>query len=238
MKPRILLVEDDPTSRVFLQAATESLPAQVETAGSVADALAIATCVSCALWLIDAQLPDGSGASLLRQLRGQGLHTPAIAHTASHERAAHEALLASGFAATIAKPLPTADWQAAIRQVLGGRGPLPPERAAPATADRGEAPAWDEAHALAALGGDAAHVSALRALFLAELPSTRDAVVSAALRGDVAGMCDQLHRLRAGCGFVGALRLQRAAEQLQAAPGSETALHGFLGAVQDILSPD
>ena len=38
MNPRILLVEDDPTSRAFLQAATEALPACVDVAATMADA--------------------------------------------------------------------------------------------------------------------------------------------------------------------------------------------------------
>src|SRR5690606_33004214 len=71
MNPRILLVEDDPTSRAFLQAATEALPAVVDIAGSVAEALALATRHAHALWLIDAHLPDGSGSELLRVLRDQ-----------------------------------------------------------------------------------------------------------------------------------------------------------------------
>ena len=83
MNPRILLVEDDPTSRAFLQAATESLPAHVDSAVTVAEALALAARHDYALWLIDANLPDGSGSGLLARLRAQAPSVPAIAHTAS-----------------------------------------------------------------------------------------------------------------------------------------------------------
>src|SRR5690606_18550469 len=118
MNPRILLVEDDPTSRAFLQAATESLPAMVDAAASMAEALALATAHPHALWLFDARLPDGSGSELLARLRARGLQTPAIAHTASREQDEHAALLAAGFATTVTKPLPADAWLAAIRRVL------------------------------------------------------------------------------------------------------------------------
>lgn len=38
-QPRVLLVEDDPISRGFLQAVLESLPAQVDWADSLSSAL-------------------------------------------------------------------------------------------------------------------------------------------------------------------------------------------------------
>ena len=94
MNPWILLVEDDPTSRAFLQAATEALPARVDTAASVAEALALACANDYALWLVDANLLDGSGIELLAKLRGRGFSTPAVAHTASREAGDHRALRA------------------------------------------------------------------------------------------------------------------------------------------------
>lgn len=237
MNPRILLVEDDPTSRTFLLAATEALPALVDLAGSVAEARELATRHAHALWLIDAHLPDGSGSELLRELRERGLSTPAIAHTASRERAEHAALLAAGFDSTLAKPLPAGAWTDALRLALadeGGAEVVAAEGETPA--DARDMPVWDQAQALAALAGDAGNVAALRALFIAELPATRDAVASAASRGDVGALNGTLHRLRAGCGFVGAARLDAAAVRLREAPASDAALQGFLTAVQDTLS--
>jgi len=239
MSPRILLVEDDPTSRAFLHAATELLPARVDAAASLAEAMALAGRHDYALWLIDARLPDGSGSALLARLRALGATTPAIAHTASRERGEHEALLAAGFIATITKPLPGGAWQAAIRAVLdpSGAAGTPP---ATATRDGGEnapaIPVWDEAAALAALGGNAGNVAALRRLFTDELPGARDALVQAARTRDVGAMRDQLHRLRASCGFVGAARLDAAASGLRDAPLSDAALQAFLDAAQDTLS--
>ena len=44
---RLLLVEDDPTSRGFLRAAAAALPAHVDVAGSVADARVMAEVIIC-----------------------------------------------------------------------------------------------------------------------------------------------------------------------------------------------
>lgn len=237
MKPRILLVEDDPTSRAFLVAATERLPAEVDAAGSMAAAVELATRHAHALWLIDAHLPDGSGGELLRRLRGLGLSTPALAHTASRDRDEHDVLLVAGFASSLAKPLPADAWADAVRHALARSSPARPAGTDGTVTARDALATWDDAQALAALGGSPANVAALRELFLAELPGTRDAVAAAAKAGDARAMRDALHRLRAGCGFVGAARLQAATTELHAAPLSGPALQAFLDALQDALSP-
>ena len=237
MNPRILLVEDDPTSRAFLLAATRALPAEVDVAADMAGAIALATTHAHALWLFDARLPDGSGAALLQALRDRGLATPAIAHTAAREAAEHDALLAAGFIATLAKPLPASEWTAALRRTLGAGGSVGAAEEAGSYAEPSQIPVWDEAQALAALGGKPENVVALRTLFVAELPAARDAVAAAAARGDEGALRDVLHRLRSGCGFVGAARLLEAGVRLHAAPDSQAALRAFLDAAQETLSP-
>ena len=95
MKPRILLVEDDAVSRAFLTEAAEGLPARVEAVDSCVAARSRVQQVAFDLWLIDANLPDGSGAGLLAELRRSEANTPALAHTASRDPADHDALLAA-----------------------------------------------------------------------------------------------------------------------------------------------
>ena len=239
MNPRILLVEDDPTSRAFLQAATESLPAMVDAAASMAEALALAITHPHALWLFDARLPEGSGSELLARLRARGLQTPAIAHTASREQDEHAALLAAGFATTITKPLPADAWLAAIRRVLEPRDDGDTDDAAHRVRQPAAGyhlPVWDDAQALSALAGSAGNVAAMRGLFIAELAAARDAVATAAATGDAAAMRSSLHRLEVGCGFVGAARMGAAVSRLHSAPDSDDALRAFRDAVQDTLS--
>jgi DNA-binding response OmpR family regulator len=235
MTTKILLVEDDPTTRAFLAAAAAGLPADVDAADCCAAALALASCRDHDLLLIDANLPDGDGASLLAALRARGLQAPALAHTAAQERGTLDALRSAGFVDVLVKPVPAATLQAAIRDVLRIRG-LRVADADDGGIDGRDAAIWDNATALAALSGQQAHVDALRALFVGELPETRDRVRAAASVGDVDALRASLHRLRASCGFVGAARLAAAVNGLQETPHSIEALAHFLDAAQDTLS--
>ena len=231
--PRVLLVEDDSASRMFLAGALEAVPATVVATGTVAEARRrVADLPAFDLWLVDANLPDGTGAGLLRELRALDRATPALAHTASHERDALDALLAAGFAEVLVKPLSAAVLQANVRRVLGLAGTVrvaePPPRC-------GKLPVWDDAAAATAIGGEPAHVAALRALFLAELPKQRAGVLDALDRGDTATAAAELHRLQAGCGFTGAARLGAAVDALRARMDSGEARAGFAHAAQDAL---
>lgn len=232
MKPRLLLVEDDPTSRAFLAAALAALPAHVDTAEDCAQARSQARRTGYDLWLIDAHLPDGRGGDLLADLRADSPDVAALAHTAAREAAVHDALRAAGFAEVLVKPLSAAMLQGAVRRLLG----LPDASIAtatdePATAD---APVWDDAAALSALNGERAHVDALRALFRDELPAVRAAIHNAIARDDRDALRAALHRLDASCGFVGAARLASAVRALRAGADRHAALARFDRAVDEL----
>lgn len=233
MKPRLLLVEDDPTSRAFLTAAAEAVPAEVDAADSMASAVTLASSREYALWLFDARLPDGSGADLLARLRAQGLSTPALAHTASRDENEHAALTRAGFLATLVKPLAADELRAAITGALGYADVPARPQAAPVR----EPLPWDDEAALKAMNGNREHVASLRVLFLAELPKQRDAVLAALQGDDPTAARDLLHRLKASCGFVGAPRLKSAAERLDMAPHDPLHVTAFSDAVQQTLAP-
>ena len=218
--PCLLLVEDDPVSAAFLRDAAAALPARVVGAGTLAEAMAEATATRFDLWLVDANLPDGRGEALLQALRARGDAPPALAHTAAADAPMRERLLAAGFADVLCKPIGVPDLHAALRLHLPGTL---------------GAPIWDDEAARASLGGEQAHVDALRALFLQELPGQRERIRAAAATGDPAAMRDELHRLVASCGFVGAARLAEAVRALQAAPGDAEQLQRFDVAAGDLL---
>jgi CheY-like chemotaxis protein/HPt (histidine-containing phosphotransfer) domain-containing protein len=209
MTPRILLVEDDPTTHEFMRVALEALPATVLGARSQAEALALTEVFD--LCLVDANLPDGRGEDLLRQLRERQPELPALAHTADHSPGLHAALCEAGFAAVVVKPVSAANLRQAVMGVLEIREPLPP---AAVRACSNDLPVWDDATALAALGGNPTHLQTLRDLFLKELDAQAAAITSALAGSDWAAAHQQLHRLRASTGFVGAARLQAAAHTL------------------------
>jgi len=231
-KPRLLLVEDDPVSRHFLCTAAEGLPAQVDAVDTIAAAIALAADHTHDLWLFDANLPDGSGIELLQRLRDTDWETPALAHTASRDRAELDGLIAAGFSDVLVKPLTAIAWQSAIRRALGAMV----DTSSIESRHCGKLPLWDEDAALAALNGNREHVVALRYLFLAELPAQRDAVLAALRQQEHAAVRDMLHRLKASCGFVGALRLLAAVNTLDAAPCDPLHASLFYDAVEDTLA--
>ncbi|HLM53835.1 MAG TPA: response regulator [Pseudoxanthomonas sp.] len=213
MKPTLLLVEDDPVSGRFLAAALEALPAAVEVTRSVADAIAAAGPHD--LWLLDANLPDGSGIELLARLRERHPRVPALAHTADDSPSLKSRLLASGFAAVLVKPLTAVVLQRAVRQALELDSAPEPDAGC---GSPDETPLWDDAVALAALNGNANHLQTLRDLFLQELERQHSIVFTALASRDFDQARHQLHQMRASSGFVGAMRLQRVATLLERSP--------------------
>lgn len=205
MNPRLLLLEDDPVSAAALAAGLAALPATVDHAATLAEAEGLARAGGHALWLFDLQLPDGRGEALLAGLRAAGLATPALALSAD------DGAVAPGFLRVLSKPI---ELVALRRAVLGV---LPP----------GALPPWDEAAGLAAVAGQPAALAQLRALFLAELPAQQQEVAAHCAAGAHEPARAVLHRLKASCGFVGALPLLAAVRALHAAPGDAGALAAF-----------
>lgn len=235
--PRILLLEDDPVSAAFLSAAIESLPAQVDAAGTLAEARTLASAHAHDLWLFDANLPDGRGADLLAELRGRDIAVTALAHTADARRDELDALIDAGFEEVLQKPLSVAQLQGAILRFCGNGGPADADSSRQDPAARcGKLPVWDDDAALRALNGHRAHVDAMRALFAQELPPVSLRVSVALASRDTTALRDELHKLRASCGFVGAARLGGAVVILRDAPASADAATQFEAALQDTLS--
>ena len=231
MKPRLLLVEDDAVSRAFLAAALEAMPARVDLAETVAEALTRENGHD--LWLLDANLPDGSGVALLSQLRRRSASTPALAHTADDTPALRAQLIEAGFAAVLVKPLSAARLQEHARAWLGM---ATAECADAKSASSADLPLWDEATALAALKGNREHVATLRSMFLGELPRQRNAIFDSLQTQDHAGARRELHQLKASSGFVGALRLNAAAARLERALTDRDAFAEFDSTLNETLS--
>lgn len=208
-QPRALLVEDDPVSAAFLEAALRRVPLDVDIAYDCAQARRLAAASAHDVWLMDANLPDGRGDALLRELRAGRAATPAIAHTAAREADEHERLLSAGFLEVLVKPLSTSEIVAAARMALGRRANV-----RPGLASKSDRPLWDDAQALDALLGERAHLDALRGLFRTELATMAASLRAAVDESDHAGLRSLLHRLRASCGFVGAARLGDEAARL------------------------
>lgn len=234
--PRLLLLEDDPVSAAFLATALAALPAHVDAAASLAEAEPLRD-AGHALWLFDANLPDGTGSGLLARWRAQGLATPALAHTADARNGERDALIEAGFAGVILKPLTVAQLQDAVKQALEGSETTAAKTNGARHDDDGCAasPIWDDAVALRALNGNAALVDTMRGLFLGELPAVRMHIADALSQADADAVRAELHKLQASCGFVGASRVLVAMMALRDAPLSREAFARFEDAVDGTL---
>jgi hypothetical protein len=115
-------------------------------------------------------------------------------------------LATAGFCEVLQKPIGANVLLTAIRRLAAETGSVGTTASA----------RWDEAQALAAVGGNAESARALRNMFLAELPGQVQCVRTAFAVGDHATVRDQLHRLKASCGFVGAGGLLFAVNRLSA----------------------
>jgi DNA-binding response OmpR family regulator len=234
-EPFLLLVEDDETSAAFLSEALALLPARVEHAGDIARARELVARGAHDLWLVDAHLPDGDGLDCLRALRALR-PVRALAITAGAPPAQLEALCAGGFEEVLMKPVSIALLQATVRRLLRIDAPaarVAEERVLPSG---GKLPVWEQQRALAAIGGNPEALLKLRALFLGELPGHREQLAQAQARGDALAVGALLHKMRAGCGFVGAARLEQAVESLSTRPLDAAALAALGHAAEDTLA--
>lgn len=232
--PRLLVVEDDPISRSFLEDALSALPAEVDTAADIVGALVLARRNDYALWLVDAHLPDGDGLECLRELRRLA-QTPALAVTAGVGREELDDLCAGGFLEVMLKPVSVSVLQASVRRLLRRAEARVREPQA-----QGKLPIWDEGRALAALGGNREALDKLRRMFQAEIPLLREQAGEARAARDSVALRAVLHKLKASCGFVGASRLLQAVNTLFDAPLDAQPWEDFEHAAADALawSPD
>lgn len=217
----ILLLEDDPPTRLFLHEALRALPAQVHDTGTLAQAEAAIDGTPFDVWLFDANLPDGHSADLLARLRLAGAHCPAIALTADNDANTAAMLHGAGFAWVLNKPVSVADLLRAVRELL----PLS------ATADN----VWNHRHALAAAGGVESTRAALNALFLQELPDLQQQIIAALAHGQHTQAAGLLHRLKGSCALVGAETLRDAVFALARDPGQSALHERFVSACQRTL---
>ena len=123
---RVLVVDDDETSRASLAAALETLGAQVSTAQSGQDALDVVAQQHPSVVLSDLAMPDGDGFWLLdhiRHLPNGGGHLPVVAVTAHAGTADRKRVMAAGFDAYLCKPVDMPTLAGVIVDVAPADGP-------------------------------------------------------------------------------------------------------------------
>ncbi|KVP53823.1 ATP-binding protein [Burkholderia ubonensis] len=122
---RVLLVDDDATTRVSLAAALRTLGAAVDVASSGREAFAKAAGMRPTVVLSDLAMPDGDGYWLLDALRrdvARGLAGVRVLAVTAHVGQADERrVLAAGFDGYLRKPVDVRQLARAIARATGGR---------------------------------------------------------------------------------------------------------------------
>ncbi|MFM2056222.1 MAG: hypothetical protein RLY71_607 [Pseudomonadota bacterium] len=118
---QILLVEDDRELRQMLASALEVEGHAVRTAASVAEARALLQHAPVDLVLLDLGLPDGSGDTLLAELR-QRRSTPVLVISAHQSDSRKIGLLDAGADDYLTKPFSVGELLARMRVALRHRG--------------------------------------------------------------------------------------------------------------------
>ena len=102
---RVLLVEDDQTTRTLLATVLSSFGATVTSASSANDAEEAVRSFDPEILITDIAMPGRDGVSLLHLLRGKRETLPAIAVSGYADEASRDRVLAAGFDGFVAKPL-------------------------------------------------------------------------------------------------------------------------------------
>lgn len=120
----MLVVEDNPVNLRLVRALLDRAGYRSVAAGSLAEAYQRLAESQPDLVLLDIQLPDGDGLSLVRQLRaGQAAGgIPVVAVTAYAMPGDRERALAAGCAGYLTKPLDTRAFAGQVAAVLGNQG--------------------------------------------------------------------------------------------------------------------
>lgn len=205
---RLLVADDNPITLDFFASALRQLGWQAIAVADGGEAVDRATSERFDVLLLDARMPVLDGAAALRKIRtesGKSTHAPALATTASTDCDTHDALIAAGFIGVLPKPISIADLGYALRRYDRIDGVY-------------EHVFFDEARALAVVGGDSAVVEALRRLLLAELDRLPGELAMMSRHLDANRQLDErLHTLAASAGFCGAVELESAVRDMQAA---------------------
>lgn len=102
--PLILCVEDDESTCELISVWLGMNGYRVTSAGTVAEGLRLARERRFSLYLLDTQLPDGTGDELCEEIRRFDPDTPVIIHTADAREATKARLLETCAQAFVTKP--------------------------------------------------------------------------------------------------------------------------------------
>ena len=125
MRPKILVIEDEPGIRLAVKDELEFEGFDVELAEDGLDGVAAIARSKPDLILLDLMLPGRNGFQICEDVRAQGIRTPIIVITARNQEADKVRGLQLGADDYVTKPLSLAELVARIRAVLRRTEPAP-----------------------------------------------------------------------------------------------------------------
>lgn len=121
MSSQILHVDDDPDIRLLISASLQDFGYVVATAGTMAEALALAEKVKFDLFILDVRLPDGNGIELCREVNRLQPGKPVLYYSAYASDEEQEAALSVAGDAYLKKPVSASVLEATIAELLEAR---------------------------------------------------------------------------------------------------------------------
>ena len=115
---RLLLIEDDAVLSEVMARSLADLGHRVERAGLLAEARHWARVQAFDAWVLDLNLPDGNGLTLLRELRRRGDRTPVLVLTARNRTDERVAGLDAGADDYLGKPFELSELEARLRALV------------------------------------------------------------------------------------------------------------------------
>jgi DNA-binding response OmpR family regulator len=214
---RVLLLEDDEVSRQFLTEALQILPIELQVGNCFQEASGFCKQYRYDLIICDMNLTDGT---LLKDYTRLPASVPVLAISAEMSTEIRSALALIGIRDILAKPMSVQQLHAAITAILAQ------------SAQPSEIQLWNAAQAERALGNNPLILVNLKQLFARELEQMRAEISHAFEQQSHQQIHQSLHKLKASCGFLGADRLLKACEQLDADIGQAT-FSEFLQVLQE-----
>jgi DNA-binding response OmpR family regulator len=123
LNPKVLLVEDDPQISKSLQMSLSFSGFDVETAGTIAEGWVKATASSFDIFLLDVNLPDGSGLDLCRRIRDTGRDVPILFLSARTDEAVVVEGMNLGAEDYIRKPFGTEELKVRMNKAMKRASP-------------------------------------------------------------------------------------------------------------------
>jgi CheY-like chemotaxis protein len=117
-RARILHVDDDPQIRLLMAGSLQEFGYTVVTAGTVKEALQLATGMGFDLFILDVRLPDGTGVELCQLLRRLQPNAPIVYYTGYANEASQKEALSTCGDAYLSKPVSISEWEKTISELL------------------------------------------------------------------------------------------------------------------------